>query len=75
MRTDQQRAVTESLFALSYWNFHRGRRVPSCSLNSSEASSKYLKSETDKKDKDELKTKERHETKEMIENICILLDE
>lgn len=43
-QTDQQRAVTASLLALSYWNFHSGSRVPSWSRNSSEASSKYLKS-------------------------------
>lgn len=41
----QQSAVTHIHLALSYWNFHKGRRVPSCSLNSSAASSKYLKSE------------------------------
>lgn len=48
-QTYQQRAVTDSLLALSYWNFHKVRRVPCWSLNSSEASSKYLKSKKARK--------------------------
>lgn len=46
----QQSEVTAILFDFSQENFHSGNRVPSWSLNSSAASSQYLKS-TRKSDK------------------------
>lgn len=46
--TYQQRVVTDILFDFSQENFHSGSRVPSWSLNSSAASSQYLKSKKPK---------------------------
>ena len=40
----QHNPVISSFFAFSNENFHKGKRVPSVSRNSSEASSQYLKS-------------------------------
>lgn len=40
----QLKAVTVIRLERSYENFHNGRTVPSLSLNSSDASSQYLKS-------------------------------
>ena len=46
----QQRVVTDILFDFSQENFHSGSRVPSWSLNSSAASSQYLKSNKNQND-------------------------
>lgn len=66
-QTYQQRAVTDSLLALSYWNFHKGRSVPSWSLNLSDTSSKYLKSENVWK---EWTGKEEKKGQKRKENMC-----